>query len=70
MKRWKVDHAFAWFPVLIRNKGYGLVGRMSERWVWLKRYTRVWRWSYPLNRYRTHDTVLGHINYPTTDEEI
>jgi hypothetical protein len=68
MKKWKVDHCFAWKPVFIRNKALGFMG--LQKWVWLRRYTRVWVYKGLLGRYRTHDTVLGHVKYDVPDLEV
>lgn len=62
MKTWIIEHKFAWRPVLIRNKIAGIF--MPQYWTWLRRYTRVSKFSHALDRYRTYDTVLGHHDYP------
>lgn len=56
-EQWKVEHQFAWLPVFIRERRYGLFARPG--WVWLRRYTRIYEWNG--ERYRTYDTVLGYI---------
>lgn len=70
MKRWIVEHRFAWFPVLIRNNAYGLVHGKPQHWAWLKRYTRVSVYKTNLGRYRTYDTWLGHIKYAVPGDEV
>ena len=70
MKTWIVEHCFAWKPALIRNKARPTGIFRLEHWVWLRRYTRVSKFSHALDRYRTYDTVLGHVNYPVPEGEI
>jgi len=59
--QWKVENQFAWHPVLIRNRTatFGIIRLVQPQWVWLRRYTRIYRWSESLERYRTYETVLG-----------
>lgn len=68
MKRWKVEKCFAWRPAFIRNKCAGFLA--PQKWVWLRRYTRVSVYKTNLGRYRTYDTVMGHVDYPVPKDEV
>jgi hypothetical protein len=70
-KKWVVEHRFAWFPALIRNKTK-IPMQMGMHWVWFKKYTRVSVWKpFPEpGRYRTYETVLGHVNFPVSNEDV
>jgi hypothetical protein len=57
----KVVHKFAWLPTFIRNN-VKYCGYVNPHWVWLRRYTRVYKFDIKLARYRTVNTVLGHID--------
>ena len=46
-----VAYKFAWLPCYMRKE---------KRWVWLRRYTKVYRWSTRENRLVTFWTSLGH----------
>lgn len=60
MSNAKVEHGFAWLPVLIRE---------SDKWVWLKKYTRYSVWSPTLERFRTIHTALGHVKFTNQKEQ-
>lgn len=57
--RWEIKHKIAFpFRVYIRNvPGLGHV--FGGRWVWLRKYTRVYVWSENEQRMRTWHAALG-----------
>lgn len=57
----KISHKFAWLPTYIRD---------DFKWVWLKKYTRVYAWSSKLDRFRTINTALGWLDNISVSKEF